>query len=46
MGMARVCPSGITVSTRASSNRMATAMSLGLVAMQWELVPTTASWRE
>ncbi|MNU09304.1 hypothetical protein D3C72_2557920 [compost metagenome] len=38
-------PSGLTVSTSASSSRMATAMSLGWVAMQASLPPTTAWWR-
>jgi hypothetical protein len=38
--MARVVPSAFTVSTTASSTRMATAMSDGLVAMQASLVPT------
>ena len=45
IGMARVAPSGFTVSTVASSARMATAMSLGFVAMQLSLAPITASWR-
>ena len=42
MGMARIAPSGLIVSTVASSARMATAMSLGLVAMHCSLAPTTA----
>ncbi len=42
MGIARVEPSGRTVSTTASSARKATAMSLGCVAMQASLTPTTA----
>ena len=45
IGMLRVVPSGRTVSTVASSARMATAMSLGWVAMQASLTPTTAWWR-
>ena len=38
-------PSGCTVSTVASSARMATAMSLGCVAMHASLTPTTACCR-
>ena len=45
MGITRVAPPGLTVSTEASSRRMATAMSLGCVAMQAGLPPITASWR-
>ena len=45
MGMLRVAPSGRTVSTVASSTRIATAMSLGWVAMQASLPPITANWR-
>jgi hypothetical protein len=41
----RVAPCGFTVSTLASSTRIATAMSLGWVAMQASLAPTTACWR-
>ena len=43
--MRRVEPSAFTVSTVASSARMATAMSLGWVAMQASLTPTTACER-
>ena len=42
IGMLRVEPSGRTVSTTASSNCMATAMSLGWVAMHSSLTPTMA----
>ena len=45
IGMRRAVPSGLTVSTAASSARMATAMSLGWVAMQASLPPMTASCR-
>ncbi len=45
MGMDRVPPSAWTVSTTASSARRATAMSLGWVAMQASLWPTTACCR-
>ena len=45
MGIARLVPSGLTVSTVASSTRMATAMSPGWVAMQASLEPITASVR-
>ncbi len=45
IGMLRAAPSGRTVSTVASSTRIATAMSLGWVAMQASLMPTTACWR-
>ena len=45
IGMLRAVPSGRTVSTVASSTRIATAMSLGWVAMQASLAPTTACWR-
>ncbi|MNN86513.1 hypothetical protein D3C81_2039410 [compost metagenome] len=45
MGMTRVVLSARSVSTLASSSRMATAMSLGCVAMQVSLPPITASWR-
>ncbi len=45
IGMRRVVASGFTVSTVASSTRIATAMSLGWVAMHWSLLPITASWR-
>ena len=45
IGITRVAPLGSTVSTWASSTRMATAMSLGCVAMQALLVPTMACWR-
>ncbi len=45
MGMLRAEPSGRTVSTVASSARIATAMSLGWVAMQASLAPMTACWR-
>ena len=41
-GCVRVAPSGRTVSTVASSARIATAMSLGCVAMQASLAPITA----
>jgi hypothetical protein len=43
--MVRVAPSGLTVSTPASSNRIATAMSLGWVAMHCSLVPRIARLR-
>src|SRR3982751_3574003 len=43
--MLRVVPSGRIVSTVASSTRIATAMSLGCVAMQASLAPTTACCR-
>jgi hypothetical protein len=46
IGMRRAWPSGATVSTWASSTRMATAMSLGCVAMQAVLPPMTASERD
>jgi hypothetical protein len=36
---------GRTVSTEASSARIAIAMSLGCVAMQASLTPTMACWR-
>ena len=45
IGIVRVEPSGRTVSTVASSARIATAMSLGWVAMHASLTPTTACWR-
>ena len=45
MGMLRVLPSARTVSMPASSTRMATAMSLGCVAMQASLPPKIASGR-
>ena len=45
MGIFRAVPSGCTVSTVASSARIAIAMSEGWVAMQALLEPTTASWR-
>ena len=45
IGIVRVAPSGRTVSTVASSTRIATAMSLGCVAMQASLAPTMACWR-
>ena len=41
MAMLRTCPSGRTVSTVASSTRIATAMSLGCVAMHSLLTPIT-----
>ncbi|MNN63936.1 hypothetical protein D3C81_1793490 [compost metagenome] len=43
--MVRAVPLGWTVSTVASSRRMATAMSLGWVAMHASLTPITACWR-
>jgi hypothetical protein len=43
--MLRVAPPGRNVSTVASSTRIATAMSLGCVAMQASLTPTMACWR-
>jgi PAS domain S-box-containing protein len=42
IGMVRVSPCGRMVSTFASSTRIATAMSLGCVAMQASLAPMTA----
>ncbi|MBB5046646.1 hypothetical protein HNR60_001394 [Rhodopseudomonas rhenobacensis] len=45
IAIARVLASGPTVSTVASSARIATAMSLGWVAMQASLAPITASER-
>ncbi len=45
IGITRTAPFGLTVSTVASSTRIATAMSLGCVAMQASLVPMTACWR-
>ena len=45
IGMVRVAPFGRTVSTVASSARIATAMSLGCVAMQASLTPTMACCR-
>ncbi|MCY1251345.1 hypothetical protein D9M72_650990 [compost metagenome] len=45
MAITRVVPSGRTVSTWASSTRMATAMSLGWVAMQASLTPMMPSCR-
>ena len=45
MGMRRDVPSALAVSTVASSTRMATAMSLGWVAMHALLAPTIACWR-
>ena len=42
IGMLRVDPLGLTVSTVASSTRIATAMSLGCVAMHASLCPTIA----
>jgi len=45
MGIVRVLPSGRTVSTVASRARMATAMSLGCVAIQASDDPMTASER-
>jgi hypothetical protein len=45
IGIRRVAPSGFTVSTVASSARMAIAMSDGFVAMQCSLAPITASPR-
>ncbi len=44
--MRRAVPSARTVSTVASSTRIATAMSLGCVAMQAGLEPMTASVRD
>ena len=43
--MVRVAPSGATVSTRASSAVIATAMSDGCAAMQLSLTPSTAFMR-
>ena len=43
--MLRTAPSGLIVSTVASSARMATAISLGCVAMQASLTPMTACCR-
>ena len=45
IGMARVAPSGATVSTVASSTRIATAMSDGCWLMQAVLVPRIARLR-
>ena len=45
IGMRRPVPSGATVSTSASSARMATAMSEGWVAMHRSLAPSTAWMR-
>ena len=42
IGIFRVTPFGCTVSTLASSARMATAMSLGCVAIHASLTPITA----
>ena len=42
---ARACRPGCTVSTVASRTRIATAMSLGWVAMHASLAPTMACWR-